>query len=62
MFRLIVNSELDRLRDGELTALFAKTQSALVTSEPDSAERRNILASMQNISRALRHRALTPKP
>jgi hypothetical protein len=49
--RLISNIELYRLTEKELSSLFHKVSQALVTTKPESAERRNALASLENIAR-----------
>ncbi|MCP5366716.1 MAG: hypothetical protein H6907_09920 [Hyphomicrobiales bacterium] len=53
MSRLIVSSELQRLSLTELWALHAKICDDLIRSPADSAERRNALASLENIRRAI---------
>jgi hypothetical protein len=49
--RLISNIELYRLTEKELSGLFHKVSQALVTTRPESPERRNALASLENIAR-----------
>jgi hypothetical protein len=57
MKRLITRSELTGRSESELAALFRQAAEALAISAPHSAERRNALASMENIARerAARH-------
>ena len=50
--RLISNTELHRLSEVELSVLFQKVSQALVTTRRETAERRNALASLENIARA----------
>lgn len=62
MSRLIVTSELQRLSLTELWAIHAKVQQELVRSPADSAQRRNALASLENIRRAINTRTASPGP
>ena len=63
MNRIIVASELQNRSLEELTVAFNKAQQELVKSSPCSAERRNALASIENIRRAINHRQVQrPKP
>ena len=50
--RLISNLELQQRSESELSALFCTVSKGLVRSERGSPERRNSLASLENISRA----------
>jgi hypothetical protein len=50
--KLISNIELDRRSDNELSAMFCYVSKGLVRTERNSPERRNALASLENISRA----------
>ncbi len=50
--RLISELELHQRSEGELAALFALVSKGLVRTERDTPERRNALASLENISRA----------
>jgi len=50
--KLISNFELHRHNDKELSALFGHVSKGLVQTTRHSAERRNALASLENISRA----------
>jgi hypothetical protein len=50
--RLISNMELHRLTEKELSSLFHKVSQALVTTKRETPERRNALASLENIARA----------
>ena len=56
--KLISNIELDRRSDSELSALFSHVSKGLVRIERHSPERRNALASLENISRARAQRML----
>ena len=50
--RLISNLELQQRSESELSALFCTVSKGLVRTERESPERRNSLASLENISRA----------
>lgn len=50
--KLISNHELQKRSDSELSALFCTVSKGLVRTERGTAERRNALASLENISRA----------
>ena len=50
--KLISNYELQKRSNSELAALFAHVSRGLVTTKQDTPERRNALASLENISRA----------
>jgi hypothetical protein len=50
--RLISNQELQKRNESELSALFCMVSRGLIRTEKGSAERRNALASLENISRA----------
>jgi len=50
--KLISNYELHQLGESELSALFRAVSEGLVRSERGSPERRNALASLENISLA----------
>ncbi|MEL7112064.1 MAG: hypothetical protein AAGK93_03855 [Pseudomonadota bacterium] len=54
---LITRFELASLSQTQLRGLLRKTFNALVRSAPDSPERRNALASIENIQRELASRA-----
>lgn len=51
--RLITNIELNEYNECELRMLFGLVSKAVVQTERDSAARRNGLASLENINRAL---------
>lgn len=53
---LITRFELASLSQSQLRGLLRKTFNALVQSAPDSPERRNALASIENIQRELASR------
>ena len=57
--RVISMTELNKNSENELSALFASVSRNLVRTERESAERRNALASLENISRARRERMMT---
>jgi hypothetical protein len=59
--RLITRFELAHRSNAELSALFRQASSALAFSEPGSPERRNALASLENIRREQAARALRPR-
>ena len=50
--KLISNHELHQRSESELSALFCTVSKGLVRTERGSPERRNSLASLENISRA----------
>ena len=50
--RLISNYELQKHSDSELSALFRTVSQGLVRTRRETPERRNALASLENISRA----------
>lgn len=54
---LITRFELASLSQAQLRGLLRKTFNALVRSTPDSPERRNALASIENIQRELASRS-----
>lgn len=51
--KLITRFELAALSESELRGLMREAFNALAQSEPDSAERRNALASLENIQAEL---------
>lgn len=61
MSRIITTAELEDRTTEELKTAFHKAQQDLAKSEPGSPERRNALASLENISRTMRGRPM-PKP
>ena len=50
--KLISNHELQQRSESELSILFRKVSEGLVRTSRGSPERRNALASLENISRA----------
>jgi hypothetical protein len=50
--KLISNHELQKQTESELSALFCTVSRGLVRTKRGSPERRNALASLENISRA----------
>ena len=63
MNRIITQSELQNRNLEELKVAFHKAQQDLAMSAPNSPERRNALASLENIQRAMSSRqTLRPKP
>lgn len=54
--KLITRYELASKSISELRGLYSTTFSALVQSVPESAQRRNALGSLENISRELNQR------
>ena len=50
--KLISNYELQKRSDNELSALFCTVSKGLVRTRRETPERRNALASLENISRA----------
>ena len=55
--KLITRFELAALNENELRGLLREAFNALARSEPDSPERRNALASLENIQAELAFRA-----
>ncbi len=53
MTSLVTTQDLAGKTKTELCGLHRHFVDALIRSEPDSAERRNALASLENISRAM---------
>ena len=62
MSRIITNADLQRRSLTELQAMYRKVHRDLVRSAKASAERRNALASLENISRAIRVRRMQAAP
>lgn len=62
MSYLITMAALAGKSETELSALHQAFMNALIQSEPGSAERRNVLASLENIQRARTMINLTPAP
>jgi len=58
--KLITRFELEAKSESELYALLRKVFNELVRSEPDSHERRNALASIENIQNEINSRVLFP--
>ena len=54
---LITRFELAALNEDQLRGLLRESFNALARSKPDSPERRNALASLENIQRELQIRA-----
>ena len=50
--KLISNHELQKRSESELSALFCMVSKGLVRTKKGSPERRNALASLENIGRA----------
>lgn len=51
--RLMTSSELSGKSPNELQALFAKVSKMVVMTERETPERRNSLATLENINRAM---------
>jgi len=60
--KLISNHELQKRSDSELSALFCSISQGLVLTKRESPERRNSLASLENISLARAVRMRTSEP
>ncbi|MES9948457.1 MAG: hypothetical protein ABW118_05825 [Candidatus Thiodiazotropha sp.] len=56
MRKIITPSELNYYSKSELSALFRKVSQDLAGTEPGSTKRRNTLASLENIQRAMNTR------
>lgn len=50
--KLISNHELQKQSESELSALFCTVSKGLIRTKKGSPERRNALASLENINRA----------
>jgi hypothetical protein len=50
--KLVLNFELHNRNEYELSAMFSHVSKGLVLTERNTPERRNALASLENISRA----------
>jgi hypothetical protein len=57
--KLISTYELTARNENELSALFSSVSQGLVRTKRDSPERRNALASLENISRARAYKSAT---
>jgi len=53
MIKLLTSVELERMTDAQLRVLFSQVTKGLALTERETAERRNGLASLENISRAM---------
>lgn len=62
MSRIITPSELHCLGEEELRSLFHKVSQDLAQTEAGTQERREALASLDNIQRAMAERIATPRP
>lgn len=62
MSTIITPAELHHLGLDELSALFNKVSAELVQTAPLSQARRDALASLDNIQRAMAHRLAHPRP
>jgi hypothetical protein len=64
MSGIITNADLHRYSLAQLQAMYGKVHQELVKSAKGSADRRNALASLENIRRAIRLRRMqaTPRP
>jgi hypothetical protein len=62
MIRLFTMVELERLTNKQLEELRIALHYPLALSEPDTADRRNILASMENIDRVCNYRRAKRAP
>ena len=60
MSKIILASELKGRTLSELWSLYAHVERQLTQSAVNSADRRNALASLENIRRAINARAQTP--
>ena len=60
--KLISAYELHRRSANELSALFSQVSSGLVLTRRGSPERRNALATLENIARARRAQMAGPGP
>ncbi|MBF9045452.1 hypothetical protein HKCCE4037_19105 [Rhodobacterales bacterium HKCCE4037] len=62
MNRLFTIIELERMTDSQLEHLRITLHRLLALSDADTAERRNILASLENIDRVRNRRYADPAP
>jgi hypothetical protein len=58
--RLITRFEMAAKNESELYSLLREAFNELARSEPDSYQRRNVLASLENIQREIGSRAPCP--
>ncbi|MGR3761918.1 hypothetical protein ACUXV3_17600 [Roseobacteraceae bacterium NS-SX3] len=56
MSKIFTAAALDRYSLPELRTLFQQAQQDLKVSDPDSSERREALANLENVSRAISER------
>ncbi len=62
MCKIITPAELQYRSRAEVQALYSKVQHELAVCAPGSAARRNALASLENIGRAIAQRRVYPRP
>ena len=62
MNRLFTIIELERMTDSQLEHLRVHLHRMLALSDADTAERRNILATLENIDRVRHRRIAAPTP
>jgi hypothetical protein len=60
--RLITDTELASRTDVELAVLFQVASEALASAKPGTQERRDTIASLQNIGRERARRHRQPRP
>jgi len=58
--KLTTRNELSKYNKNELYSMLRKTFNALASSDAGTAERRNALASIENIRREINSRAPSP--
>jgi hypothetical protein len=62
MSTVLTMAALQSRSDFELQTLIRKAQYDLACSAPGSAERRDALATLENINRVMAHRRMQPRP
>ena len=60
IMKLVTRFELAKRSDNELYSMLRKTFNELANSNQDTPDRRNTLASIENIRREINSRAVSP--
>lgn len=62
MSKVFTVAHLQARSESELRVIFKKAHDDLARSAPGSAERRNALATIENVTRVLNQRRAMPRP
>lgn len=62
MSKVFTMAALQSRSESELRTIFRKAHDDLARSAPGSAERRNALATIENVTRVLNQRRAMPRP